>query len=193
MSGPRADADLARSNRCRHTTLALERFGYWSVKTRAFDGRDVDGTEQPVRRLPCRLGQATVPGPENVVTAPLPRDGPTQARASTTALRPTGPRALTRDRKIDCPARRVRPRAVSNSRPSLARPDVRRSPHLAASASPHNIGRRVISRTDRAGDPGGRGHSSPALRPASSAALTPADGWADSPRFGTSGPTAPQA
>ena len=40
----------------------LERFGYWSVKTRAFDGREVDGTEQPVRRLPCRLGQSTVAG-----------------------------------------------------------------------------------------------------------------------------------
>jgi len=77
MSGPRADADLARSNRCRHT-LALERFGYWSVKTRAFDGRDVDGIEQPVRRLPCRLGQATVPGPENGRDRFPPRDGPTR-------------------------------------------------------------------------------------------------------------------
>ena len=67
------------------------------------------------------------------------------------------------------------------------------SPQLAASASPHNIDGIAISRTDRAGDPGGRGHSSHALWPASSAALSPADGWADSPRFGTSGPTAPQA
>lgn len=36
--------------------------------------------------------------------------------------------------------------------------------------------RRAISRTDRLGDPGGRGHSPHALWPASSAAFTPADG-----------------
>lgn len=53
----------------------LERFGYWSVKTRAFDGRDVDRTEQPVGRLPGRLGQATV------VTAPPPATAPTSGES----------------------------------------------------------------------------------------------------------------
>ena len=53
---PQTDADLARSNRCRHTTLAPGAARLLVVKTRAFDGRDVDGTEQPV----------------SVVTAPLP-------------------------------------------------------------------------------------------------------------------------
>jgi hypothetical protein len=54
----------------------LERFGYWSVKTRVFDGRDVDGTEQPTGGCHAGLTKPRYQGPRTV-TAPPPATAPT--------------------------------------------------------------------------------------------------------------------
>jgi hypothetical protein len=189
MSGPRADADLARSNRCRHTTLALERFGYWSVKTRAFDGRDVDGTEQPVRRLPCRLGQATVPGPENGRdrSPPPRRPHPGESKYDrASADRPTrvnpGPQDRLSGTKGAPEGRQQFPPVPGETRrQTLPAPS---GLGISAQYWPESH----LQNGPRRGNPGSRGHSSPALRPASSTALTPADGWADSPDSALLGP-----
>jgi hypothetical protein len=56
----------------------LKRFGYWSVETRAFDERDVDGTEQPTGGCYAGLTKPRYQGPRTVTALP-PATAPTQA------------------------------------------------------------------------------------------------------------------